>query len=202
MCLSNISKKKVATEDIVCWKALRLRSYEFHAKIYSIKSGLDFTGMINNIEVAGKIFIDKDTYQAIYFFTDEPRCNGSTPYTHPSKYNYKYSWALDSWVNYFIVDGIKYERVRNLVTPYYAHRIECGETYTSKIVLYGRWPNKTIEQALHSYKNVSSLEYRDIYAKCTIPKGSTYYIGEFDDEVSYASNKLRYDEIHDHDLIT
>lgn len=76
--------------------------------------------------------------------------------------------------------------------------IEIGKTYISCL---NRVKN-SIEEGLHSmghYYGVSLLRYylADINSsivKCIIPKGSSYYVGEFYSNISYASDKLIYVE--------
>lgn len=37
--------------------------------------------------------------------------------------------------------------------------------------------------------------FGDVVTKCIIPKGSKYYIGEFNNTISYASDTLKYVQI-------
>lgn len=92
-------------------------------------------------------------------------------------------------------------------TYYQNSPVAIGNTYESKIIVETRViGGHLINIALHSYKYLSSLrktikKYGYVYdriaiVKCIIPKGSTYYLGDFEGEgLSYASDKLTYVEI-------
>lgn len=63
---------------------------------------------------------------------------------------------------------------------------------------------KTVSQAFHSYKTLQDLMYGYFQSlspcmmvKCTIPKGSEYYLGRQGEMDGYASNKLIANEILD-----
>ena len=63
---------------------------------------------------------------------------------------------------------------------------------------------KTVSQAFHSYKTLQDLMHGYFQSlspcmmvKCTIPKGSEYYLGIQDEMDGYASNKLIANEILD-----
>lgn len=59
-----------------------------------------------------------------------------------------------------------------------------------------------IQKALHSYVNKVHAEHaarmwttcdnKEVPVQCTIPKGSIYYIGQFDNKEAIASNQLIY----------
>lgn len=58
----------------------------------------------------------------------------------------------------------------------------------------------TVDLAFHTIKSLSRakriFQYKDIYIlKATIPKDTRYYQGKFDDSVSYASEKIIYEEL-------
>ena len=77
-------------------------------------------------------------------------------------------------------------------TFYQGFKVEMGETYTSELEKI----DDSIEKGLHSFETMEgakSVSY--IVAKCIIPKGSRYYEGIFNRDVSYASDKLTYIEI-------
>lgn len=59
-------------------------------------SGLKFKGIIDNVNVEGRICIGRD----IYFCTNSRSCDGSTA---PEKFGYKYSWVYDPNVRDFEV---------------------------------------------------------------------------------------------------
>lgn len=63
---------------------------------------------------------------------------------------------------------------------------------------------KTVSQAFHSYKTLQDLMYGYFQSlspcmmvKCTIPKGSEYYLGKQGEMDGYASNKIIANEILD-----
>ncbi len=87
-------------------------------------------------------------------------------------------------------------------TPYYIAKVKLGRTYKSEISIIDECGSILIEKALHSFKFKSQAEKEASehmptwkIVECTIPKGSEYYIGEFDYYCSYASNKLKYGKI-------
>lgn len=62
----------------------------------------------------------------------------------------------------------------------------------------------TVEMGLHSYAEIPSyggyskfILSRLACCRCIIPKGSTYYVGKFDNVASYASNCIKViEEVH------
>jgi hypothetical protein len=92
-------------------------------------------------------------------------------------------------------------------TYYQLSPVEIGNTYESKIIVEKSVIGEhIINIALHSFKYLSNLRktirrygyYTDkiVIVKCIIPKGSTYYLGDFEGEgLSYASDKLTYVKI-------
>jgi len=183
MCLENISEKRVAEEDIVCYKYLKVES---RPKLNFVpKSGTAFEGRINRIDCTGKITRENGK---IYFCTNENNIDGKDC---KKKWGYKYSWVLDQCVMFITINGkilIDYKE-NQFVTPYQRVIVEMGKTYRSEIEVNKR---NQIEQALHSYVNIPEDEEFSHIAKCIIPKGATYYEGTFDGKRSYASNKLKY----------
>jgi hypothetical protein len=194
-------KPQIAKNDIVVYKFLKYGKKlnpEFHGK--------EFTGVINDFTVKGKISIDS----TIFFCTDEIRLDGAKA---DDKLGYKYSWVIDENVKSIKVDGveiIKYgcvldnAEILTILTPYQDVEIKIGETYKSKLIKYG----PLIDEGIHSFKNLKDANYfaiksiNKIVAKCIIPKGSEYYIGKYrdgifsnSDYVSYASDTLKYIEI-------
>lgn len=87
----------------------------------------------------------------------------------------------------------------NFLTPYCFFEVKIGETYTSELVILRGY----VYEGLHSFKYLKGAreelkEWNRKYyriAKCIIPKGSSYYIGDFVNGISYASDKLTYIEI-------
>lgn len=109
----------------------------------------------------------------------------------------------------------KYLKIRSggsLITPFQYSPVVIGETYESKlnVRLYSdlnldndELPDDLIvgfvSEGLHSfgefknaYKQYKYDKCERVVVKCIIPKGSQYYIGKFDEHLSYASEKLTY----------
>jgi hypothetical protein len=84
-----------------------------------------------------------------------------------------------------------------ILTPYQKVEIKIGETYKSELIKYG----SLIDEGIHSVKNLEDANYfvsfdeKRFVSKCIIPKGSEYYIGNFNGYDSYASDTLKYVEI-------
>jgi hypothetical protein len=184
-------KPKIAKKDIVVYKFLDVRKLkpEFHGK--------EFTGVIKSFIVNGKISIGETTF----FCTDEMHLNG---FKYDDKLGYKYSWAIDKNVKSIKVDGAEIikdgcvlDSFKNstILTHYQNVEIKIGETYKSKLIKN----DLLIDEGIHSFKNLKDTNYfaikNKIVVKCIIPKGSEYYIGEYDGYVSYASDTLKYVEI-------
>jgi hypothetical protein len=187
MCLSNISKKHIAEKDIICYKVVINTIYSSSDLAKKFKSGDSFTCKINNINAEGEIFINCSN---VYLCTNNVNFDG----IGQRKYGYKYSWKLDHNVSNIIINGIVVDC--SYSTPYLNANVSLGEEYESTILIY----KNTISKALHSfkYKNdamISCYDCGGVTVECVIPKGSTYYVGEFNDKPSYASNKLKYIKI-------
>ena len=183
MCLENISEKRVAEEDIVCYKYLKVES---QPKLNFVpKSGASFEGRIYGIDCTGKITRENGK---IYFCTNENNIDGEDC---EKKWGYKYSWKLDEYVTLITINGkILIDREENqFVTPYRDVIVKMGKTYISRVKV-SSW--NEIGQALHSYVDIPTDNVYPYIAKCIIPKGATYYEGIFDERRSYASNKLKY----------
>lgn len=183
MCLELISakvKSKIAKKDIICYKRLEYLS-DIDKSI--IKDGDKFIGVINDVECSGKISIESDL---IYFCTNHPLLCGSVC---KNKHGYKNSWIFDGDVTSIIVNNKEVIDLK-IVTPYKFFPIEIGKTYDSKLIKKDEY----VHQGLHSYKNLDEAKnsHAKLYAECIIPKGSTYYEGQFIDYAAYASDKLTY----------
>ena len=183
MCLELIStkvKSKIAKKDIICYKRLEYLS-DIDKSI--IKDGDKFIGVINDVECSGKISIESDL---IYFCTNHPLLCGSNC---KNKHGYKNSWIFDGDVTSIIVNNKEVIDLK-IVTPYKFFPIEIGKTYDSKLIKKDEY----VHQGLHSYKNLDEAKnsHAKLYAECIIPKGSTYYEGQFIDYAAYASDKLTY----------
>jgi len=189
MCLSNISKKHTAKKDIICYKVVINTIYSSSDLAKKFKSGDSFTCKIKNINAEGKIFINCSN---VYLCTNNVNFNG----IGLNKYGYEYSWKFDDNVSDIIINGIVADCYYS--TPYMNQKVSLGEEYKSTILI-DIYKN-TISKALHSfkYKNdamISCYDCGGVIVECIIPKGSTYYVGEFNDKPSYASNKLKYIKI-------
>lgn len=199
MCLkleSNKVKSRIAEDDIIVYKALTSEyTLNYSNNQSKIKHGASFTGIIKgfgreNIKCEGKISIYDTT---IFFCTNNEKLNGNYA---PDKLGYNYSWALDLNIIKIIIDDevVIFSVIKAYLTPYQKVKIEIGKTYTSDLEKI----DDIIERGLHSFEKIDDVDIlcgTDSTAKCVIPKGSAYYIGEFHGRVSYASDKLTYLEI-------
>lgn len=82
------------------------------------------------------------------------------------------------------------------ITSYMAMPIEIGNTYTSNLIRNRHTP-RILEIGLHSLIEQGSADcfarhFREVLIECIIPKGSKYYIGEFDGHVGLASDTITY----------
>lgn len=189
MCLvlkSKLSKLQTAKNDIVVYKTLN--SLKLNT-IKNIKHGVTFSGCINGQNCHGQISIDN--YGCIFLCTNNNILDGV--YTD-NRFGYKYSWKFDSMVENIFIDNkeVEIEQAYTYSTRYRYFNVEIGKTYTSKLIKTEEFVN----EGLHSFKNIKSAKTLGyVVAKCIIPKGSRYYIGEFCAKVSYASDTLTYVEI-------
>jgi len=187
MCLERISERKVATEDIVCYKYIRERM----ALENKLKHGDSFTGKIKGINCQGKVSINE--VGEVYFCTNDYILDGIDA---DDKLEYSYSWAMDDSVEEIRVNGENALRP-GYVTPYKNAVAEIGAVYYSEITVKGN----EIHRALHSFKHLSDAAiFRDAnyispimrLVECVIPKGSVYYEGTFAIYQGYASDTLKY----------
>ena len=202
MCLHLKSEKtrmQTAKKDIVVYKALEVSYNSPYDERSKYNKGDSFTGIIRGIDCEGKISIDEDG--EIYFCTNNENLDGCSTI---DRLGYKYSWSFDNRVQRIIINGkVMYDKVVNYEknsietdieyrTYYKSLKVEMGETYTSDLINLG----KKVEIGLHSFKTKMGAKFLSkTIAKCIIPKGSKYYIGEFTCETSYASDCLTYVEI-------
>ena len=190
MCLtiSTDAELLTAEEDIICYKYLLA---EDELLTDDLKTGDKFTAIINDISCEGVIVVDIDEND-LYLCTNNKEMEGAV-YELPT--GYKYSWVLDYNVRDVLINGeqeLKYEKT--FITPFQGAEVKLGETYHSEIVKRFSY---AVYEGLHSFKTLDydQIDEDDIIVKCIIPKGSKYYVGEFDGTVSFASNKIKYVEI-------
>lgn len=88
------------------------------------------------------------------------------------------------------------------ITPYQGVLTELGKTYIASLTKVDYKGFSEITYGLHSYKNFENAKNKAInfgkefcVVKCIIPRWSRYYVGEYDCDESFASNKLIYSEI-------
>lgn len=184
MCLTLTKKFEIQTaeEDIVVYKKLKELTVPI---VKDVKHGDKFTGVIKGIQCEGEIVISKSN--RIYFCTNEKFLAGNSC---DDKAGYEYSWVLDDDVKEIYVNGEKKEFGEKtfLGTYYRREEVEIGKTYVSKLVKI----DNTVEEGLHSYGNKPHYIINKILAECIIPKGAKYYEGKFENELSYASDTLKY----------
>lgn len=188
MCLDRISERKVATEDIVCYKFIK---EQMILKKNKVKHGDSFTGKIKRVNCRGKISISE--LGRVYFCTNDYILDGIDA---DDKLEYSYSWAMDDSVEEIRVNGENALKL-GYVTPYKNAVAEIGAVYYSEITVKGN----EIHRALHSFKHLSDAAiFRDAnyispimrLVECVIPKGSVYYEGTFATYQGYASDTLKY----------
>jgi len=88
-------------------------------------------------------------------------------------------------------------------TTYQEFPVTIGETYSSMLITveFCGWDFCSI--GLHSFPELLSAKKDGAVAcwencavaKCIIPKGSKYYVGTFGNEISYASDTIKYVKI-------
>lgn len=185
MCLSNISERKIAGEDITCYKYLKVTS----GPNPNLKHGDEFSCRIFGSLVNGKISIEKNE---VYLCTNNTIADG----IHcTEKFGYEYSWVWDCAISDF--EG----SIPILETPFQEVGVEIGETYSSNLYPC-EYDFTLLNVGLHSISDLyDCIEYADkerncIVVECIIPKGAEYYEGDWDIMVStikgYASSKLKY----------
>ena len=195
MCLNQASEKKVAKRNITCYKRLVK-----NVLVTICEDGDEFTATINGIECSG--VISKGYGECVYFCTNEPKANGSNA---SDKHGYAYSWINDDRVHNVCIIG-KEKLPDSYITPYQKFRVNIGENYTSDLILEECDDDgeKIVNVGIHSFVTLASAKDdvdhnydSNIFVKCIIPKGSSYCVGTFIDDPSYASNSLTYVEIVD-----
>lgn len=202
MCLdiTEKSRKMIAKNDKVVYKMAIMSMYDYVLDIVS--DGISFKGCICGVQCSGKIHKDDKT---LYFLTNEPYLKGVIS---PEMYGYLYSWKGINGISELIINGVDILDSKNIVkylnentnkeflkTPYQRNPVKIGKTYKSDLIVN----DNSIMKGLHSYKRKSSCGYFLSFAivKCTIPKGTEYYVGLFGNKVSYASKKITYNEVVD-----
>lgn len=190
MCLNNPKGPFIAEEDVVCYKRLsrKLSFSELNNIIKEKNTPIKAEAIINGIFVSGAIVKNNN-----YFYFLQNNYRGSSPDNYVIPEEYDFSWLIDRCISKIIIDNK--ELKCDYITPYYSMIIEFGILYESEIEFEGN----DVEKALHSFVNLNECcfekENNEIIVKCIIPKGSTYYIGEWNSHHSYASNQLKYLEI-------
>lgn len=188
MCLNNVGERKIATEDIVCYKRLKVTK----RLNPDVPHRSAFTGIINTKSCKGKISWEEDR---AYFCTNNSHMDGERC---KNRLRYRYSWRVDDAVASIIVDG-KEQLLSAYITPYKNADVEIGKEYTSDLIRIVA--SHEVHIGIHSFERLIDAHFdssdidRDAFAECIIPKGSEYYKGVFNSSVSYASNKIKYVEL-------
>lgn len=183
MCLLNVTTKKplIANEDITVYKFIQnrvllvdnWRDLVFHGCIAVIK----------NETVEGKISIN----QSNDLYICQNSYNGDAA---DDKLGYKYSWIIDPSVTSIIINGKEIITMLDYQTIYQNSLVKIGNEYTSELI----FECSQVNIGLHSYIK-PDIDMRYILVECLIPKGSKYYIGNFNEKESIASDRLRYVKI-------
>lgn len=193
MCLVNVTTKKplIADDDIIVYKFIRIGTSLVDNWKYLVFHGDDCIAVILGETVKGKISIN--CMDKLFICTNDSVFNGNSV---DDKFGYEYSWILDYNVNSIIVNGNEitkpcYETIyRNLI-------VKIGNEYTSRLILKNDENGSEVNIGLHSYIKKPIFKKGNILVECIIPKGSKYFIGEFDETDSIASDRLRYVKILD-----
>jgi hypothetical protein len=205
MCLSYVTTKKplIAYEDITVYKLVKNGTSLVDNWKDIVFHGNDCIAVINGETVEGKISIEKIKYKDVYRKINGDDvlyiCQNSFKGNPANdKLGYEYSWSLDECVTSIIVNG------KEITTPgyntiYQGSSVKIGNEYTSELILN----DGEIDIGLHSYiKKPKFKGIIDIIAECVIPKGSKYFIGNFDEiEDSIASDRIRYVKILDGEIV-
>lgn len=74
--------------------------------------------------------------------------------------------------------------------------VKLNELYSSELIK----EYNEVFKGLHSFNELNSanhaaMEYKEVVVECIIPKGSRYFIGQFQNVVAYASDQLIYKKI-------
>jgi len=190
MCLEKAGIEITATEDVVCYKRLKITN-SIGRKVPHMS---EFKGVVIQdgvrIDCEGKLF---NKGGQSYLCTNCKQLSGAEA---PNKLGYGFSWMIDTAVQSVIVNG-KNVLIKEYITPYREFKVDIGKTYTS---LLEKLSGNRVYVGLHSYASLEGLPKcsdDEITVKCLIPKGSVYYQGTFGGRSlnSYASNKLTYLEI-------
>ena len=195
MCLWLKSKRsciQTAKRDLIVYKYIQASSHSELLYSNEMNDGVEFHGVISDIECCGKISID-DTGR-VFFCTDDYRLDGLGCI---NRHGFTYSWIHDKNVSEIYINGSPNQiiTVKDYATPFQRAIVEIGETYHSALIKTG----DRVEEGLHSYQKLGVVERfidaTTIGVKCIIPKGSKYYVGTYGKDVSYASDKLIYVEL-------
>jgi hypothetical protein len=117
----------------------------------------------------------------------------------PIKHGFYYSWVMDFSANFIKINNISFslDNTTEFLTPYRNVKISMGETYVSDLVK----EDTGVNIGIHSFKSLDDiishtkkLMKNTVIIKCIIPKNSTYYIGENNNYINYASNAITYVE--------
>jgi hypothetical protein len=182
MCLTNVKTKisQKATEDIIVFKALKV--------------SLRFCD-----DDKSKELIDGITLQHkknLYILSNNATFGEILGYHSIKTLGYDYGLELDNNVSESFIASLSVEKA--YYTAFLNIPVTIGKLVSTNLSVPNRYSN--IYLGIHSFKNLETcykleLPYDIVAAKCTIPKGSQYYIGEFHEDVSYASDTLIYNEI-------
>jgi hypothetical protein len=193
MCLINVTTTEplIAEEDITVYKFIE-KCFNNWKEL--VNHGDECIAVINNETVNGKISIDSSDELFI--------CNSKiSGCFSEDMLGYKYSWIFDNNVTSIIVKNkeiIKEISKEGYRTIYQKAKVVIGETYKSKLILdiQSQINKPTVDIGLHSYIKKPSLKLECILVECVIPKGSNYFIGDFDEiKDSIASDTLKYIKI-------
>jgi hypothetical protein len=170
MCLSNISKSKIAEEDITVYKCLSIQKIVDYRHV--VTGNKYVAELFNGDKICGEIGI----CCGITFLYHNNLNYTNDFYEYNSKY--KSCTVFGRQISKLYINH-KNIIITGYVTPYRHVNVEIGKTYTAKISP----KNERIEEGLHSFVNkrdcIISSKKDSVIVKCIIPKGSKYYSGDF-----------------------
>lgn len=96
-------------------------------------------------------------------------------------------WKRFHLTNYNLSEKNRELGINELKSPYRNENYQLGLTYKAKFDKYHRY-SYVVNKGIHAYISFkaanSRKNYSEVIIKCTIPKGSQYYLGNREDIVS------------------
>jgi len=194
MCLSNVTTTEplIAEEDITVYKYIEKTFVLVDNWKDLVSHGDECIAVINDDIVKGCISVssfqcDISVLTQIHICTNNHNFDGNCA---EDMLGYKYSWGLDSQVTSIIIKNKEFIE-QGYQTIFQKAKVVIGEEYTSELILQ----KSIVNIGLHSYVKKPNLNLEYILVECIIPKGSKYFVGNFEGKKSIASDTLKYVKI-------